>query len=159
METLKLYRKRIIPAECLYLKDDVIMKETDDVIVTKWKTLKPKCNFTHGCSCYFLKKGFKVSKFYQKDDSLLYWYCDIVDYTREEDSHSLIITDLLVDVIIYPGGMFKVVDLDELADALDDQLITPDQLKLALRRLSSLLTLIYKDKFDYLTSELNSLGL
>jgi protein associated with RNAse G/E len=159
METLKLYRKRIIPAECLYLKDDIIVKETDDVIVTKWDTLKPKCNFSHGCSCYFLKRGFKVSKFYQKDDSLLYWYCDIVDYTREEDSHSLIITDLLVDVIIYPGGMIKVVDLDELADALDDHLITPEQLKLALRRLSSLLTLLYKDKFDYLTSELNSLGL
>jgi protein associated with RNAse G/E len=159
METLKLYRKRIIPAECIYLKDDIIVKETDDVIVTTWNTLKPKCTFSHGCSCYFLKKGLKVSKFYQQDNSLLYWYCDIVDYTREEVSHSLIITDLLVDVIIYPSGMLKVVDLDELADALEDQLITAEQLKLALRRLSNLLTLIYKDKFDYLTSELNTLGL
>jgi protein associated with RNAse G/E len=159
METLKLYRKRIIPAECLYLKDDLIVKETDDVIVTKWNTLKPKCNFSHGSSCYFLKKGFKISKFYQNDDSLLYWYCDIVDYAREEESHSLIVTDLLVDVVIYPSGMLKVVDLDELADALDDGLITAEQLKMALRRLNSLLTLIYKDKFDHLTSELNNLGL
>jgi protein associated with RNAse G/E len=159
MGNLKLYRKRIIPAECIYLKDDIIVKETDDVIVTTWDTLRPKCNFSHGCSCYFLKKGFKISKFYQKDNSLLYWYCDIVDYTREEESNSLIVTDLLVDVVIYPSGMQKVVDLDELADALDDGLITAEQLKMALRRLNSLLTLIYKDKFDHLTSELNSLGL
>jgi predicted RNA-binding protein associated with RNAse of E/G family len=156
METLKLFRKRIIPTECIHLKDDVILKETDDIILTKWTTLKPKCNFTHGRSCYFLKKGIKVSQFLQADESLLYFYCDIVDFSREDDSRSLIVTDLLVDVIIYPDGRYKVVDLDELADAMEAHFITDDQMQLALRRLNYLLTMIYKDKFDNFTSEFNN---
>ena len=42
MEGLKLYRKRIIPAECVYLKDDILLYRDSDVIVTKWYTLRPK---------------------------------------------------------------------------------------------------------------------
>ena len=61
MEPLKIYRKRIIPQEIVLLKDDVIVKADDDIIVTKWNTLKPKTGFSHGCSCYYLKKGVKVS--------------------------------------------------------------------------------------------------
>lgn len=41
--------------------------------------MNPKTTFSHGCSCYYLKEGFKISKFYRHDGSLLYWYCDIVD--------------------------------------------------------------------------------
>ena len=36
-----LYRKRLIPEECVLLKDDVILYMDDNVIVTKWVTLKP----------------------------------------------------------------------------------------------------------------------
>jgi hypothetical protein len=39
-EDLKLYRKRIIPAECKYLKDDVIVQSDDEMIVTT-EHLKP----------------------------------------------------------------------------------------------------------------------
>ena len=114
METLKIYRKRIIPDECILLKDDVILEANDEIIITKWKTLKPRRDFHHGYSCYFLKTGYKVSKFYREDDSLLYWYCDIVDYTYDEAQNSLIVTDLLADVVIYPDGYVKVLDIEEL---------------------------------------------
>jgi hypothetical protein len=73
MSTLQLYRKRLIPAECLLLKDDVIVEANDEVVITSWKTLNPKTTFDHGCSCYFLKEGYKVSKFYRADNTLLYW--------------------------------------------------------------------------------------
>lgn len=156
---LKLYRKRLIPAECILLKDDVIVKQTEDLIVTTWKTLNPKTAFTHGCSCYFLREGLKLSKFYRADDSLLYWYCDIVDYSYDPAEHSLTSTDLLADVIVYPDGRCKVVDLDELADALDKGLIDTEQLTRSLRQLNALLVLIYRDKFDHLQAELDGLGL
>ncbi len=159
MKELKIYRKRIIPQECIHLKDDIIVKQTKDIIVTTWNTLNHKIAFHHGCSCYFLEDGIKVSKFYRADNSLLYWYCDIVDYEFNEDNNSLIVTDLLADVIVDAQGITRVLDLDELADALEEGLLSEDQLKKSLRRLNKLLTIIYKDKFDRLQSEINNLGL
>ncbi|MFR8123548.1 MAG: DUF402 domain-containing protein [Waltera sp.] len=116
---LQIYRKRLIPEECILLKDDIIVEQNEDYILTKWKTLNPKTTFSHGCSCYYLKEGFKISKFYRHDGSLLYWYCDIVEYTSRPEDNSLIVTDLLADIILYPDGRMHVVDLDELAEALE----------------------------------------
>ncbi len=159
MKPLQIYRRRIIPSECILLKGDEIIKADDEVIITKWNTLHPKNDFSHGCSCYFLKQGIKVSKFYRSDNSLLYWYCDIVDYAFDSAENTLIVTDLLADVIVYPGGTVNVMDLDELADALDKGLISASLMSLCLKRLNALLTLIYRDKFDRLQSCLDSLGL
>ena len=64
---LQIYRKRLIPEECILLKDDIIVEQNEDYILTKWKTLNPKTTFSHGCSCYYLKEGFKISKFYRHD--------------------------------------------------------------------------------------------
>lgn len=152
MEYLKIYRKRMIPDECILLKDDIILEKTDDIIVTKWNTLKPRRDFHHGYSCYFLKLGYKVSKFYREDNSLLYWYCDIVDYSYCETENTLIVTDLLADVVIYPDGYLKVLDLNELAVAIEQTLCEPHIITQALRKLDSLLNLIYDDKFDTLSS-------
>ena len=41
MDQLKIYRKRIIPDECILLKDDIILERTDDAIITKWNTSNP----------------------------------------------------------------------------------------------------------------------
>ena len=156
---LKLYRKRYIPAGCIPLKDDVIIEQTDDYILTTWHTINPKTTFDHGSSCYLLKDGVKISKFYKPDGSLLYWYCDIVEYAFNESGDSLTVTDLLADVIIYPDGRTKVVDLDELADALEQELITQDQATACLRQLNNLLSLLYRDKFDRFQAILNQKGL
>ena len=153
MEGLKLYRKRIIPEECVFLKDDFLLYRDREVIVTKWSTLKPKKTLSHGYSCYFLERGFKVSKFYDHEDRLISWYCDIIQTkcTKEEDgTETYVFTDLLADVIVYPDGQVRVVDLDELADAQRDGLIKPDELQAALRHLDRLLTIIYKGAFDTL---------
>lgn len=145
-----LYRKRIMPEECIHLKDDEIITCNDDIIITRWNALKPKKDLHHGYSCYFLKEGFKVSKFYYEDGSLLYWYCDIVDYTQSPETHSLTSLDLLADVIIYPDGFVKVIDLDELAIALEKGALTEALLKKCLLRLNNLLQIIYTGKFKEL---------
>lgn len=148
MENPILYRKRIIPQECILLKDDVILSCNEDVIVTKWNALHPKKDLHHGKSVFLLQEGFKVSKFCKEDDSLLYWYCDIVSSEYKKVSNELIVTDLLVDVIIYPDGQLKVVDVDELVDALDQKLISIDTLKESLKKLDKLLNIIYSNEFD-----------
>ena len=154
MEDLKIYRKRMIPDECILLKDDVILEVTDDIIVTSWKTLKPRRDFHHGYSCYYLNLGYKISKFYREDNTLLYWYCDIVNYDYREEDHSLIVTDLLADVVIYPDGYIKVLDIDELAIALEKKLCSLEIVTQALRKLDGLLNIIYDDKFETLSSKI-----
>ncbi len=147
MSQTQLYRKRIVPEECILLKDDIILYQDTDIIVTKWHALKPKKDLHHGFSCYFLKKGYKISKFYDATDSLLYWYCDIVSHTYNEETDTYIFTDLLADVIVYPDGRVKVVDLDEVADALALNKITSEEAQEALRKLDYLLNIIYRDEF------------
>ncbi len=142
----------MIPDECILLKDDIILEQTDDIIITSWNTLKPRRDFHHGYSCYFLKHGYKVSKFYREDNTLLYWYCDIVDYAYQQSNNALIVTDLLADVVIYPDGYIKVLDLSELAVAIEQALCEPRVITQALRKLDALLNLIYDDKFDTLSS-------
>lgn len=147
-----LFRKRLIPDECICLKDDKIVcfSEENHVMVTKWHALKPRSDLHHGYSAYFWNEGFKLSKFYQEDGSLLYWYCDIIDVQYPADVLSdtgspsrFIATDLLADVIIYPDGFVKVVDLDELAQAFENGILSPELLKTSLYRLNRLLNLIY----------------
>jgi predicted RNA-binding protein associated with RNAse of E/G family len=158
MEGLKLYRKRIIPAECVFLKDDFLLYRDSDVIVTRWRTLRPKKTLSHGYSCYFPERGFKVSKFYDHEDRLISWYCDIIqtDHTIEDGTDIYVFTDLLADVVVYPDGRVRVVDLDELADAQRDHLIQPDELQRALRHLDRLLKIIYKGAFDTLQKYINT---
>ncbi len=157
MHSLKIYRKRIIPPECLLLKGDEILMANNEVIITKWNTIHPKNDFSHGCSCYFLQLGIKVSKFYRSDNSLLYWYCDIVDYDFNTEENRLTVTDLLADVIVWPNGSVQVMDLDELAEALDQKLIADTQVSTCLKRLNHLLSFIYSDGFHRLQAYLDNI--
>ena len=147
MKNITLYRRRLIPDEIVHLKDDVVLYHDDTVIITKWKTIKPRKDMDHGFSAYLLKEGIKVSKFYRADNSLLYWYCDIVDYAYEAETNSYTSTDLLTDVVLYPDGQIRVLDLDELAEASVKDMITKDQLHSALVRTDMLLTTMYSGEF------------
>lgn len=149
-----LYRKRLIPEECVLLKDDRVLHRDEKIIVTGWNTLKPRKDLHHGFSCYYLQEGIKVSRFYREDNSLLYWYCDIVDYDYDAGTDTYIITDLLADVIVYPDGFVKVVDLDELVTAQESGLLTDDMLKKSLLSLNHLLQIIYNGGFDQLQTPL-----
>lgn len=147
MENITLYRRRLIPDEIVQLKDDIVLYHDDTVIITKWKTIKPRKDMDHGFSAYLLKEGIKVSKFYRADNSLLYWYCDIVDYEYDAETNSYTSTDLLTDVVLYPDGQIRVLDLDELAEASAKDMITKDQLHSALVRTDMLLVTMYSGEF------------
>ncbi len=148
MNKLKLYRQRFIPQEKILLKDDIIVSHTEDFLITSWKTLNPKISFSHGASCYYLKEGIKVSKFYRSDGALLYYYCDIIETQYDSSENALIVIDLLADVIIYPDFSFHVLDLDELAQAQEQGLIDITQMRNSLYKLNRLLTAIQGGHFN-----------
>ncbi len=151
-----LYRKRIIPEEIILLDKDEILYCDDERIITKWNTIKPKKILHHGCSCYFLKEGYKVSKFYREDGTLMYWYCDIISYSYDAADDSYVFTDLLADVLIYPDGRVEVVDVGEIADALTDGTLTVEEMIPALRSLDKLLGIIYSGEFVKLQTMINN---
>ena len=152
-----LYRKRYFPKENIHLKDDIILKLTDDIIVTRWNTLKPRKDIAMGISAYFLKEGYKISKIYNANHELVYWYCDIIEAEHDSSNNIYTFHDLLVDILIYPDGRVQVVDLDELGDLLEDGTITPFICTKALRISNKLLTLIYHDRFQELTKIIEEL--
>lgn len=142
-----LYRRRLIPNECILLKDDVILSCTDNMILTKWNALRPKKELHHGFSAYFLKEHIKVSKFCKEDNTFMYWYCDVVDYETDESAGTVTSIDLCVDVVVYPDGRLKVLDLDELVQARREGLLTQGQLEYALLATGDLLDDIYHERF------------
>ena len=146
-----MYRKRYIPNEIKSLEKDEILYMSDDVIVTKWDTFRPKKNFSNGISCTFVNKGFKISKFMDNNGKLVYYYCDIIhsDYYKEENKW--IFTDLLADVKIYPDGRTEIVDLDEVSEALKSGIISTETVCELMENLNSLLGLIYSGEWRKLT--------
>ena len=72
---------------------------------------------------------------WRQDGAGRWWY--------EKDTGSLIVTDLLVDVIVYPDGFIKVVDMDELVFASQSGLLSLERLREALSALDRLLSRLY----------------
>lgn len=151
-----LYRKRLIPSECIHLKDDLIVSMSENRIITRWQTLHPKNEFSHGISYYVINKGWKISKFYKENGELVYIYCDIIDTNYDKNTDTYIFTDLLADVIIENNGFVRVVDLDELADACSSSIISNDMLVTSLHRLNELLSMIYSGEFKAYLQELTA---
>ncbi len=152
-----LYRKRLIPDECILLKDDVVLHWDEKNIITSWKALHPGKDFTYGYSMYCLEQGWKISKFYHPDHTFARWYCDIVDYDIDHDKNTVVSIDLLADVIIDAGGYSKVVDLDELSDAFEQGLLSNALLKKSLLNLNRLLSVIYAGRFTELVAPMESI--
>lgn len=144
----KLFRKRFIPEETIELKDDIILFSDEKILITKWQAIRPKPGLSHGFSCYLLTEGIKISKFKDSDNNLYRWYCDIIETSYQPSPASYLFTDLLADVVLLPDGRLRVLDLDELADAAEQGLITSRQLFVALRNTQKLLDWIKSNEFQ-----------
>ena len=150
-----LYRRRFIPNELTALKDDVILVQEENLIITKWLTLRPRIDIARGISAYYIDKGFKISKIYDKNDQIVYWYCDIIQTKIDSNKNTVLFEDLLIDIIFHRDGSIQIADLDELALALEQKLISQEECIYALRTLDLLLKLIYQGKFYTLQERVN----
>lgn len=149
----KLYRKRIIPDEMIYLKDDIILFNDNETIITKWESLKRRSDFKYGFSCYYLSHGYKISKFFTSSWEYLYTYCDII--SAEQKPGEIIFHDMLIDVIVMPDGFVKVLDLDEISEAYEGKLISTESLLSALNNADKLLKIIYSGGLQRLTAKMD----
>jgi len=147
MNKPKIFRTRYIPFETVDISSDELLYIDEDILITRWKAIKPRADISGGISYTFLKEGIKISRFYDAESRFAYWYCDIIDvkYDRELDQYTLI--DLLLDVKLMPDGTMKVLDADELAIALEQELITQEQACRSLKKMDSILQSVYNGTF------------
>lgn len=143
----KIFRRRYIPFETVDISGDELVFRDSEILVTRWKAIKPRGDFDGGISCTFLGKGYKISRFYGHTGEFLYWYVDIVDIEYDKDKDTYIMKDLLVDVKLMTDGELRVLDVDELAEALEKGIITTEQACLALRKLNEILKMIHDKQF------------
>ena len=150
--SLRLFRRRLIPDECIPLTGDRILYADDRRIVTAWKAIRQRADLARGYSCYYLDRGFKISRFYDHEDRFIYWYCDIIRTVMMPEEGCICFKDLLADVIVDIDGSVRVLDLDELADAMEQGLLEPDEPAMCLRQLNDLLSVCAQKGFDELTA-------
>lgn len=157
MKPLQIYRKRYIPQEIILLKDDQILFQSDNYIVTSWNTLKPRKDISRGISAYFLDKGYKVSKIYNSQNELVYWYCDIIESSWNHEANSVVISDLLVDILVYPDNSIHVLDMDELQDAYNQSIISQTMFEHALIITQKLLSDLRNGNFHHYKELINAM--
>ena len=145
---MKIYRKRYIPDEIVDISSDELIYRDDKKLITKWLPIKPREKIAYGESCVYFDKGWKISKFYRKDGSFKFWYCDIISYEYDEKEDTLILIDLLLDVIVHIDGTYEILDEDELEEALKNGIITNEIASDAREKLNNLLKLIESGEFD-----------
>ena len=153
----KLFRIRFIPQESIDISSDNTLYRDNCYLITSWKPIRSRTDIISGVSCVFLEEGWKISAFMDREDHIKYWYCDIIDikYDPKEDTYFLY--DLLIDIIIREDGKVEVIDLEELAKAFDEGLITKEQLAMSLIRSNNLLRKIYQQDIPaYVTDIIRS---
>ena len=144
---MKMYRKRFIPNEIIDISGDEVLERNENVIVTRWKPIKPREDIGGGISYTFLKRGYKISKIFDNNGKFIYWYCDIIEYAYDKEKDEYVLIDLLADVKIYPNGDYEVLDFDELSTAIDNNLITEKQLLNAIKSVNTLIEMIHNRMF------------
>ncbi|MFV0519638.1 MAG: DUF402 domain-containing protein [Lachnospirales bacterium] len=140
-DSFKLYRKRLVPKEDVFLKDDVIIHKDNDFIITKWEAINKRKDFDRGLSIFDFKNNVKVSKI-MLNNAVVHYYVDIVEYEIDETFCRTI--DLLADVIIKDDKIF-VLDLDEFEYAFKDKSMTTEDILKALKYLDTFLKKIYEN--------------
>lgn len=140
-------RRRYIPSEIVDISSDELIFRSESLLVTKWTSIKPRPDFYGGISFTFLDRGYKLGRFYDENGRFLYWYWDIVEVQYDQAADTYILNDLLVDIKILPDGEVRLMDADELAQAIEEGLISNEQASKALKTTDSLLKLIYSRSF------------
>ncbi|BCS81761.1 DUF402 domain-containing protein [Anaerocellum diazotrophicum] len=154
---MRLIRKRFYPEEEIDISSDQIVYLGEQVLVTKWLPIKKREDIKWGASCIYFDKGIKISKVYGNDDRLIYTYCDIINTRKDEEK--IVTEDLLVDVVVYPDGSYKIMDIDELVMLRRENKISEEMLLDALFKLNFLLNDIYNGfKLDKVEEYLREKG-
>jgi len=80
---------------------------------------------------YFFAEPFNLLAFYERDGTLLGYYSDIGEPVIQLTHDTFQMTDLYLDIWLFPDGRLLELDWDEFEQAIQQQVITPAQADLA----------------------------
>jgi len=96
----------------------------EDIIVCdnglKWLFILPQNDF------------YCITAMINENDDILLWYIDMIAEQGIDIDSIPYFDDLYLDLVVYPTGMIKVDDMDELEEALARKEITEEQFNLAI---------------------------
>jgi len=149
----KIFRIRYMPFEKVDLSGDTLLFRDDKYIVTEWVPIKKRDDISFGISCVFIDEGWKISGMMDEDKNIKYWYCDIIDIDYDIENDTYYLYDLLTDIRINKDSI-EVLDLDELAEAFSQGMITEEQVLMSLKRTNNLLSFAYKNDLPSYTKSI-----
>lgn len=147
MSTPKRFKRRLMPEEVIDITSDTLHFMDSKLLITSWSSQDMDTEADFNYSWAYLDDGFQIHRKMDKDGNFLYWYIDILAIEYSEQQHAYTLTDLIVDVVVHPDGYVDVIDLDEMAEAMEQGFISQEQVVLALRHLDTVLRLNYAKKF------------
>ncbi len=124
-------RKRFIPDEEVDISGDEVLYDDGNLIVTRWLPIKARNDIGWGFSYIYIPEHYKISAFFDRGGKFKYWYCDVIKTEYEKEQNKYVFIDLLIDVIIEPGGTCRVLDEDELQEAFLRGLISSEDVGIA----------------------------
>ena len=139
---MKMYRKRFIPNEVVDISSDEVLERNENIIVTRWKPIKPREDIGGGISYTFFRRGYKISKIFDNQGKFIYWYCDVLEHSYDVEKDEYIFTDLLADLKVYPDGKMEVLDFDELSNTFNEGIISKAQLLNAIKSINTLIEMV-----------------
>jgi hypothetical protein len=80
---------------------------------------------------YFFAEPFNLLEFRGANGELLGYYSDIGEPAVKLESGDYQMTDLYLDIWLYPDGRLLELDWDEFEEAIEKQVITPEQADIA----------------------------
>lgn len=125
------FKGNISLLKAVKVKEKLMVGENNLVVLDdgyKWLELYPEDN-----------KNIAVSVCLSDKDEILEWYFDIAKDTKLTEKGIPYIDDLYLDVIMSKDGKIKMVDEDELQEALDTNDITKEDYNLAYTVANSLI--------------------
>jgi len=99
--------------------------------LTKQNLIQPHQKVGTISKVYFFAEPFNLLEFQEVDGTLLGYYSDIGEPAIRISENEIQMTDLYLDIWLFPNGKLLELDWGEFEEAIEKQVITPSQADLA----------------------------
>ncbi|PIQ25588.1 hypothetical protein COW36_21330 [bacterium (Candidatus Blackallbacteria) CG17_big_fil_post_rev_8_21_14_2_50_48_46] len=129
---LPIRKQKLHPVREVNLSGDTWLHQDEHLCVSYWHLPRTESDqVAHTLTLTIFDEAIQIHSKHNAAGERLYWYCDLLEVKRDEGGWHL--TDLLLDVVVFPDGSTRMLDLGELAEALEEGGIHPQQAAQALR--------------------------
>ena len=108
---VKIIKHKLCPYESQDITNDHWHHISEDLLISTWNPVESEMQVASVLSIFELSKGVQISKKFNAQGQLKYWYCDLIAARYEDEA--LHITDLILDLVIFPDGVLQVIDVSE----------------------------------------------